>query len=452
MKNKNLFAVIFFFCSVLQLIGQTRKDTINCFVTTDIITIDGRANESAWDKAVWYNIENVWIPYGQVMDTNDFRGRYKTIWDNNFFYILAEIRDDSLSDDHTNPLESWWDDDCLEIFIDEDYSGGNHEKNNNAFAYHVSLTYDAIDLNSSGSPVNYKDNLKVRMDTIGEHLYLWEIALKLYDKNFSLSNPEASRVYLSPNNVMGFTLAYCDNDQTTSRENFIGSIYMTQSTANNNYITADYFGTIFLVDPDYTPPASIIANAQTTNVSENGGSSTISISLSAEPDSIVPLILTCSDTTEATLSSKHLVFDSLNWNIPQQFQVIGTDDTVVDGNVSFTISIAVDEGSDNAYAILPEYVIDFINIDNDFNSIVKNVYFNDAVVLYPNPFGDFVTIDIPDAEDFSFAVFDLTGKQLINGSSVKTSSTVDLSMVQPGNYLLEIISNSSIYMKQILKK
>jgi hypothetical protein len=51
---------------------------------------------------------------------------------------------------------------------------------------------------------------------------------------------------------MGFTIAYCDNDQTTSRENFIGSMFMTESTANDNYITADYFGSLLLSDKQNT--------------------------------------------------------------------------------------------------------------------------------------------------------------------------------------------------------
>jgi hypothetical protein len=48
---------------------------------------------------------------------------------------------------------------------------------------------------------------------------------------------------------MGFSLAYCDNDETTTRENFIGSVYLPQSKANDSYITADIFGTLLLIDP-----------------------------------------------------------------------------------------------------------------------------------------------------------------------------------------------------------
>jgi hypothetical protein len=164
--------------------------------------------------------------------------------------MLVEVVDDSLSDDHSNPLQNWWDDDCLEVFIDENRSKGDHERNCNAFAYHVSLFYDAVDLNSSGQGVNYKKNVIADMDTIGDNTYLWEFAFKNYDETFNINNPENSRVKLSHNKKMGLTVAYCDNDETTSRENFIGSMVMTPATANDMYKNADHFGLMILQDSD----------------------------------------------------------------------------------------------------------------------------------------------------------------------------------------------------------
>ena len=35
-----------------------------------------------------------------------------------FLYLLVEITDDVLFDQHANPLHLYWDDDCIEIFID----------------------------------------------------------------------------------------------------------------------------------------------------------------------------------------------------------------------------------------------------------------------------------------------------------------------------------------------
>lgn len=227
-------------------ISQTPKDTIYAVEALTPVVVDGSADEACWAKAEWKPINQVWIPYGEVMAAGDFEGKYKVAWDGEYLYLLFEVVDDLLSDDHANPLENWWDDDCLEIFLDENHSKGDHLKNNNAFAYHVSLSYDAIDMNASGAGVNYKNNIVVLMDTIAPNTYLWEVAIKVYDATFTLANPEASRVTLIPKKLMGLTVAYCDNDETSSRENFIGSMYMTAATANDNYITANYFGSLLL--------------------------------------------------------------------------------------------------------------------------------------------------------------------------------------------------------------
>ena len=88
------------------------------------------------------------------------------------------------------------------------------------------------------------------MDTIAENTYLWEFAFKNYDATFTLSNPERSRVKLSHNKHMGLTVAYCDNDETKTRENFIGSMVMTQAQHNDMYKNADHFGLMILIDPE----------------------------------------------------------------------------------------------------------------------------------------------------------------------------------------------------------
>lgn len=248
--NQKLILFILASMQIAFALGQrTQQDTMIAYRTAEPIVIDGKADDAAWADAEWFAIDQVWIPYGAVMAPGDFEGRFKLTWDEDYLYILAEIVDDMLSDDHPNPLQNWWDDDCLEIFIDEDRSKGDHERNYNAFAYHVSLFYDVIDLHTNGSPINLKDNLVVIMDTLENNTYIWEVALKNYSALFNPANPEASRVKLHHNKLMGFTLAYCDNDQTTGRENFIGSMVMAQAVANDNYKTANYFGSLLLVDP-----------------------------------------------------------------------------------------------------------------------------------------------------------------------------------------------------------
>ena len=230
----------------INAFSQTQKDTIYAVQAVTPVVVDGKDTEACWAKAEWKPIDQVWIPYGTKIAPTDFSGKYKVAWDANYLYLLVQVVDDVLRDVHPVPTDQWYNDDGVEIFIDENHSKGDHERNNNAFAYHVSLYYDAIDLDANGNGVNYKNNIKVKMDTIAPHTYLWEFAVKIYDASFTLANPEASRIMLTPKKLMGFTVAYNDNDYGTTRKSFIGSMYMTAATANDNYKTANYFGSLLL--------------------------------------------------------------------------------------------------------------------------------------------------------------------------------------------------------------
>lgn len=256
-KQLGLGFVFLSLCFALN--AQTQKDTIYSSITETAVVIDGVADEACWEDAEWYDINQVWMPYDATMADGDFEGRFKTSWDGEYLYVLVEVVDNMLSDDHNDPLDNWWNDDCLEIFIDEDHSGGWHEKDENAFAYHISLSYDAIDLASNGG-INYKEHVDVIMDTIGENTYLWEMAINIYGDTYDHSSPEDSRVTLGGDKLMGFTIAYCDNDETTSRENFIGSVELPADKNNICYQDASYFGTMLLKGEAYVPPTAIYSS------------------------------------------------------------------------------------------------------------------------------------------------------------------------------------------------
>jgi len=111
--------------------------------------IDGQSIDSAWRAAPWQSIDQ--LSLGTQPSTDDFSGRFKVVWTESKLFLLAEITDDVLIDTHADPLELYWEDDTLEIFLDEDKSGGKHLDNYNAFAYHLALDNQAVDFNSSAA-------------------------------------------------------------------------------------------------------------------------------------------------------------------------------------------------------------------------------------------------------------------------------------------------------------
>jgi len=205
--------------------------------------IDGIANEAIWNDAPWYQMDELWL--GSPYSSEDFQGRYKLTWTTDALYLLAEIKDDILIDTNEDPLKAWWDDDCLEIFIDEDNSGGTHQFTHNAFAYHIALDGNAVDMSPKKQGKLYNSHIESKRVTIG-NTSLWEVKISLFDDTY-LDDQTNSTVRLEVNKNIGFALAYCDNDTSKTRENFIGSIAVEGQDKNQGYITADIFGTLVLV-------------------------------------------------------------------------------------------------------------------------------------------------------------------------------------------------------------
>lgn len=236
-------------------------DAIEVIKTNSSHNIDGIANELIWQTAKWHPIDQHIL--GDIPSPQDFSGRFKLVWGEQALYILAEIIDDVLYDAQANPLKAYWDDDCLEIFIDEDHSGGNHQFNFNAFAYHLALDNQVVDIGP-----NYPDG-STRFVLLNDHAInrwkrsadspykiTWEVALAIYDETFKLdkersdmSNPGSSLQNLKAGKKMGFMLAYCDNDGSKNREHFYGStkIIPVNGDKNRGYIDANVFDQIILI-------------------------------------------------------------------------------------------------------------------------------------------------------------------------------------------------------------
>ena len=205
--------------------------------------VDGIATDAAWDAARWRAIDQRWL--GPEYDKSDFEGRFKVVWTPERIYLLVEIVDDVLFDSHRDPLVQYWDDDCLEIFVDEDFSGGDHQYNHNAFAYHVSLDNQAIDIGTDKAARSYSHHVQSRWKQQGDKV-IWELAIDVYPDSYRDDAADNHPVRLSAGKVMGLLVAYCDNDGSELRENFIGSEAVHSGPTDRAWIDADIFGKLVL--------------------------------------------------------------------------------------------------------------------------------------------------------------------------------------------------------------
>jgi hypothetical protein len=245
--------------------------------------IDGISNDGCWDHAKWQSIDQVWIPWGAPLDGSDFSGRYKVAWSSktNLLYFLVEITDDVVSDGYvrgkTAPIFNF---DMIEVFIDEDKSGGYHvfdgtvkdeislgTNAENAFAYHIfakspksgesSSSYCVEDIAGTSWDTNtnpdYSDHFPEFITHRERNVTTYEFSLIVYNDTYSPENKTASRVKLTNGKIMGLSLAANDDDQPevdpvqTLRDNMIGSVAVKEEAYNNHWKIADDFGIIKLV-------------------------------------------------------------------------------------------------------------------------------------------------------------------------------------------------------------
>lgn len=209
--------------------------------TAVAIEIDGIANEPVWQTQVWNPINQLWL--GEQPTTTDFSGQFKLVWNEHALYLLAQITDDVLFDQTATPTERYWDDDCLEIFIDADRSGGNHLYNHNAFAYHLALDNQAVDIGLD-KQVHVLDHIDSQWQRNEHGQLIWEVAIQLYSDSFNEAKPDSTApLILQSQMEIGFMLAYCDNDGSDTREHFIGSytIEPVNGDKNRGYIDASTF-------------------------------------------------------------------------------------------------------------------------------------------------------------------------------------------------------------------
>jgi hypothetical protein len=220
--------------------GNLGKTLVTAPMGTPVV--DGLASDPVWENATWMPLDQAWI--GQAPSTTDFSGRYKVCWDENNIYLLAEIIDDTLVDTHADPLEKYWDDDCLEIFLDEDASGGEHQYSYNAFAYHIALDGKVVDIDPQQKFRLY-DHCTVKQNLVRK-LNTWEVAIRVYDGKNYVDGGDNIPKMLAEGKKMGFALAYCDNDHSPERENFMGSVPVEGADKNRGWIDAGIFGTLLL--------------------------------------------------------------------------------------------------------------------------------------------------------------------------------------------------------------
>ncbi len=428
--------------------------------------IDGEGTDLCWYGQDWIYIDQTWIPYGADISSDDFSGAFKVVWrgEDSLLYILAETIDDSFIDITDGLGGDYYEYDVLEIFIDEDKSGGAHifdsgdEDAENAFSYHISIVipedgqtttekkvYD-IDGTGWGDRItpDYADHLPdFAVKRTGNKL-TWEFSMKVYDDTYEQLDPDHENAWakLDSGKTIGFAVAYCDADNNVGRDNFFGSDWGPNNGGefNDYWMIADGYGSLILTRgtyiPNYAPQligsiADIELEYLNTDVVACEDIKTIFYDPNGDT-----LVFSCeSDNADVTV-----------WLDEYTLKVRGEDN--FEGSATITVYASDEKGGNSSAAFDVTY--------EDISSINTERYNN--VQVYPNPLTDgklVLTYESNNTENIIVTIYSTDSKILKKFSFIKAEGifikTLDLTDLENGIYLVRININGSSIIKKIKK-
>ena len=94
---------------------------------------------------------------------------------------------------------------------------------------------------------NYSHHVNSRWQQHGNTI-VWELAIDIYREDYVDGSNDNRPVKLAAGKTMGLMLAYCDNDGSEIRENFIGSETVPHGAKDRGWIDAGLFGELVLTE------------------------------------------------------------------------------------------------------------------------------------------------------------------------------------------------------------
>jgi len=157
------------------------------------------------------------------------------------------------------------------------------------------------------------------------------------------------------------------------------SIIASVDDANSDDNFDPLFDQVVSVTNSDNDAAGFTLSKTTANTSEAGATDNFAIVLNAQPNSSVEISIFSEDLTEGTVSPTTLTYTAANWNTPQTVTVLGVSDILIDGSITYNVSVSVvDVNSDDNFDLIADQIVTITNADNnlpvannDENSINK---------------------------------------------------------------------------------
>ena len=439
---------------LLSIDKTYQKDTILAGEARIIPVIDGSHGDRCWLKSEWHYIDNTWIPWGIKMDSTDFYGRYHICWSGteNLLYFYVEINDDHFVDGYEFPGDNLHDYDMIELYLDEDNSGGFHAFDDdinsdinaeNAFTYHFAvdapldgetvsdfLAGDIHGLQWGDHMVDYTNHIDEFVMKKEGNTCTYEFSVKVYGDNYQHSDPQSSRVSLTEGKTLGCSLAYSDADVSgLGREQYFGSVWVPEAAKDDHWIDADYFGLIRLLAPgnDQNQAVEVSGTIPDYKISQRETETVIHENLNElffDPDG---------DPLDYSVyyENEQLEFRIIN-NELRVWAGIGYEGETV-------VELVATDGEFEAG-------IEFL-VFAESTGIIDSIEIASGIICYPNPFNDNLYLEFNTGNEFQIpaavAIYNLHGQLIYSEtfdvpSGSEATKLINLAGCIVGLYVLEL--------------
>lgn len=237
-------------------------------------------------------------------------------------------------------------------------------------------------------------------------------------------------IYYSSTNTTSSTIISGNVSFTSGTGSGTYSELKTGLTANTTYYAIAFAtnaaGTVYGGVVSFTTNASaspgITVYPSPLTVSEGGSTQHFHVLLDSDPGGTVYLDVEGTDSTEASLSTSTLTFNSSNWSATQTVTVTGVDDTIIDGTITSTVIVKVNTGTSTpSYSSVASKTVTIYTTDNDATGYTVSPT---SVVVWEDGPGNQATFTVVlNAAPSSNVVFNLSASDATEASIDKTKLT-----------------------------
>lgn len=142
-----------------------------------------------------------------------------------------------------------------------------------------------------------------------------------------------------------------------------------------------------------------------------------------------------------------------SWSTGQTTQTITATPSVTSGVVVYSVSATNNPQCPPVTQIYSLTVVDCLTPPTETNTgvgLAETTSLSETISLFPNPASSQCVIKTGSSGEFTYALFDIIGKEILKGSFTR-SKVLDLSTFENGTYLLRLQSNEGQVYKKLVK-